>query len=435
MRKENSRNRARALPLAALFTLTALPLVAWRPAHATETDPGAYTVKYSNGLQFKRNDGEVKIKFGGRIQADFASIHPDSDLETAVPKGDGEGVEFRRARLYVSGDLYDRILFKAQYDFAGGKTKFKDVYIGMKKLGPVGTVRVGHMKEPFGLEELTSSKYITFMERALPSVFDSERNFGIAANNHHVDQRVTWGLGIFAPTDDQGEFFSEMTSLNITGRLTGLPVYAENGRKLVHLGLSASRQVRDGVSQSLKVRPEVHLAEKYLVSNAFLNDGATLLAAEAAWVCGPFSLQGEYKHGWIEQVGAPTSSIMGAYVQASWFPTGEHRVYKKKSGVFARVSPKRAFDPGRGDWGAVELAARYSFLDLNDEMLRGGEEQDVTLGVNWYLYSNVRLMLNYVYADVKDTGSTLFDKMANPTRLGGVSGSIHTAQARAQIEF
>jgi hypothetical protein len=104
-----------------------------------EPNPEGFTVKYSNGLQFKRNDGQVKIKFGGRIQADFATIDVDSDLRNAIntqgtPElvdderigGDGEGVEFRRTRLYVSGELYDRIVFKSQFDFAGGDVSIKD---------------------------------------------------------------------------------------------------------------------------------------------------------------------------------------------------------------------------------------------------------------------------------------------------------------------
>jgi phosphate-selective porin OprO/OprP len=133
--------------------------------------------------------------------------------------------------------------------------------------------------------------------------------------------------------------------------------------------------------------------------------------------------------------GLQNSTLNGAYVQASWFATGEYRAYKTKSGTFGRVSPKAPFDPSKGDWGAVEIAARYSFLDLNNNTIRGGEEQNFTAGVNWYLYSNLRLTLNYVYADVKDTGSTLFNDEMDIIRTGGASGSIHTIQARAQLEF
>ncbi len=97
----------------------------------------------------------------------------------------------------------------------------------------------------------------------------------------------------------------------------------------------------------------------------------------------------------------------GVYVQASYFLTGESRNYKTSVGSFGRVTPNNSFDPASGHWGAFEVAGRYSWLDLQDEGNNGGEEQNVTLGLNWYLYSNLRLTANYVYADVKDTGDFL----------------------------
>ncbi len=282
-------------------------------AKGTAADPKGYSVKYSNGLQFSRNDGWVKLKLGGRIQADFATIHTDSNLDSALPsRGEGEGTEFRRARLYMSGDLYDRVIFKAQYDFAGGDADFKDVYIGMKNLGPLGTVRVGHFKQPFGLEELMSSKYITFMERALPTIFDSSRDFGIGASNHVLGDRMTWAAGIFAPTDDFGDSFTDDTKFDLTARLTGLPWYAEEGRQLVHLGVSVNQQFRDDVALRYRQRPESHLAQRYLDTGVFSSDDNTLLSFEAAWVQGPFSLQGEWKLGWIDPVGGDRSRVDGA---------------------------------------------------------------------------------------------------------------------------
>ena len=84
----------------------------------------------------------------------------------------------------------------------------------------------------------------------------------------------------------------------------------------------------------------------------------------------------------------------GAYVLGSWFATGESRRYSVKRGTFLSIRPIHKF-------GAIEFAARWSFLDLNDEGLNGGEEQNVTLGVNWYLNRNVRLMFNTVFVDAK----------------------------------
>jgi phosphate-selective porin OprO/OprP len=77
----------------------------------------------------------------------------------------------------------------------------------MKNIPVVGELLVGHMKEPFSLEELTSDKYITFMERSLPTgAFAPRRNSGISASNAVLDKRMTWGVGAFyGDTDDDGD--------------------------------------------------------------------------------------------------------------------------------------------------------------------------------------------------------------------------------------
>jgi phosphate-selective porin OprO/OprP len=394
-----------------------------------------WTIKYSNGLQINRNDGQAKLKIGGRIQADFATIHEDGDLSSAIG-GEGEGVEFRRARLFMSGEVYERIVYKAQIDFAGGDVSLKDLYLGMKGLGPLGTVKVGHMKEPYSIEELTSSKYITFMERSLPSVFDSVRNLGLSFQDSVHDDHMTWALGIFAPTDDGGEFFSDENSFNVAGRLTGTPVYADEGRSIVHVGASGAWQARDGAELRIRQRPEVHLAERYLdtgdsADSGLASNGNGLLGVELATVFGPFHATGEWKQFWLDRDAGRDATGFGGYVAAGYFLTGESRPYKRSDGTWARVKPNSTFDPGQGDWGAFEVAARYSFLDLNDEDLDGGREQNVTLGLNWYLYSNVRLTANYVFADVKDTGVGTGPAFPG----GGVDGHVHTFQTRAQIEF
>ncbi|MEE8579977.1 MAG: porin, partial [Myxococcota bacterium] len=124
-----------------------------------------WKVYWKDGLRIQRNDKLHSLKIGGRIMLDAAAIHQDNDVEAAIG-GNGTGVEFRRARLFVSGTLYERLIFKAQYDFADGEADFADVYMGLKGVPALGTVRVGHFKQPFGLEQLTSSKYIVFMERS-----------------------------------------------------------------------------------------------------------------------------------------------------------------------------------------------------------------------------------------------------------------------------
>ena len=76
-----------------------------------------------------------------------------------------------------------------------------------------------------------------------------------------------------------------------------------------------------------------------------------------------------------------------------------------------RVKPKNNFDIQAGDWGAWQLAARYSYLDLTDEGIRGGILSDITAGMNWYLFPNTRAMFNYVYAHLNGVGDTNIAEM------------------------
>ena len=391
-----------------------------------DEDPEGWSFKWKNGLRFERNDGYHKLKLGGRIMNDWAVIHQDSGLVNSSPAAGGSGnwitgTEFRRARLFLEGTLFERMIFKAQYDFAGGDPEFKDVYVGMKNLGPIDTTRVGHFKEPFSLEELTSSKYITFMERALPNVFSPSRNTGAGIQMAPLEQRMTWAVGGFQETDDFGDGFQNNGDYHLTTRLTGLPLYDGEGEQLIHLGLSYSHQFWSDSASSLRYRqrPEMHMANNLLNTDfiAGVHD-VDLFGPEFAWVCGPFSLQSEFLGASLQRDSAgPDLWLWGIYAEASYFLTGEHRAYKTSSGAFDRVSPAHNFDPGEGHWGAFQVGARYSYLDLNDGDVRGGQEDDMTLGLNWYLYPNARIMLNYVWGRVRG------------------QGDVNGAQTRFQIDF
>jgi phosphate-selective porin OprO/OprP len=177
--------------------------------------PTDWTFKWSNAFKLQRSDGAFKLNFGGRIMTDTAFVWLNDGLEAdlaalGIDPKDGTGTEFRRARIFFEGTLYERVFFKAQYDFANtgdGKSDFKDVFLGLKKLGFVRDVRVGHFKEPFLLEEWTSSKYITFMERGLNNVFFPGRNVGIMAQGNQLEKKLLWQAGLFYNTNDQGFAF------------------------------------------------------------------------------------------------------------------------------------------------------------------------------------------------------------------------------------
>ncbi len=218
--------------------------------------PGDWSFDWNNGFNLQRADGAFKLRFGGRVQLDGAVISEtdglSDDLRALGGNGQGDGVEFRRARIFFEGTLYERLFFKAQYDFADGEPEFRDVYMGLRGLGPVGSLQVGQFKEPFNLDEQTSDDYITFMERATPDAFFPGRQVGVMAMNTLAEKRMLWQLGTFRVVDDFGSGFSSFsgTDWDVAARFTGLPLWADEGSRLLHLGLGYIHRFRGDIVQT-----------------------------------------------------------------------------------------------------------------------------------------------------------------------------------------
>lgn len=115
------------------------------------------------------------------------------------------------------------------------------------------------------------------------------------------------------------------------------------------------------------------------------------------------------------------STYWGAYTQLTTILTGEQRTYSTSSGLFGPVIPEKPFRlRNREGWGAVEVGARISHIDISDGVLDGGRETNLTLGANWYLNENLRIMTNYVHGSVE---------------RDGVDGSFDAVQMRLQIDL
>lgn len=371
---------------------------------APKAVPNSLNVFWKEGLRMEAADGDFKLRIGGRVQQDWVMYSTDRKIRDAVNGGKsiGDGVEFRRARLNIQGNIYRNTAYRLELDFAGGEVAFKDAYIEVLDIPYVGTYTVGHYKEPFSLEELTSSRFITFMERSLPNAFAPSRNTGMKMENSLLNEQATWAVGFFRELDDTGTGFGPDDNYNITARATAVPWRLGGGEQLVHLGVSYSHKFLDGRDFRFRSRPETHLGPRFVDTASFAADGIDLVNPEFALVYGPASLQAEWTRAIVDTPEGSDRNFDGWYVYGSYFLTGEHRVYK--TGAFDRVKPLRNFD-GNGSWGAWEVGARYSYLDLNDgNDTRGGILGDFTLGINWYLNPNVRFMFNYVLADAKSRG-------------------------------
>ncbi|MFZ0694465.1 MAG: porin [Alphaproteobacteria bacterium] len=96
-------------------------------------------------------------------------------------------------------------------------------------------------------------------------------------------------------------------------------------------------------------------------------------------------------------IACPNVTLTGSYAQASDFLTGESRNYNPAIARFERVTPRSNLGQA-GGWGAFELTGRISNLNFDDgSQFQKGEETDYTLGLNWYLNPNIRLMANYIW--------------------------------------
>lgn len=386
----------------------------------------------------KKAASKPTVSISGRMFAD-AVLFQQSALSRAV-LGDAQDTGFiRQARLGASGDMFEVYSYKVEMDFASRDsadqqlTSFKDVYLQIRELPLVGHVRVGHFKEPFSLEQLTSARFVTFMERSLADVFVPARNMGVMAFDHSEDQRITWAVGAFRTMGDTPPFRSDDDGGSaLTGRLTWLPWYDEatEGRGLLHFGVSYSFRDFDDPTQRIRQRPETSVGPRVVDTHNISNlVDANFFGPEAALVYGPFSVQSEWIAGFYNRgAGLANPTFHGLYVNASYFLTGEHRSYNRSAGAFDRVKPYENFFRIRGEDGCIatglgawEIAYRYSYLDLNDAGISGGIASDHTFGLNWYLTPYARLMFNYIHSD------------ADLANAGDVPLDIF--QMRAQFDF
>ncbi len=355
-------------------------------------------------LEWSTPEGDFKWRLGGRIHADAAFYDNDTST-TGEPTGLDDGVDFRRARLVTEATLWRSWQFKFEYDFAddgGVDSGLRDVYLRYLFWGSQPYITVGQFKEYFSLESWSSSNDITFIERALPSRAFSPpdgRRLGVGVSTYGQDL-WTLSAGVYgknASGEDIGgvEIEDDPDPLVFVGRLTFSPFHTET--RVVHLGASGSWLDSGNNLVEFRERPEAAIgAERLIDTGEFDVDTLTRYGVEALAIYGPFSVQGEYLLAHVERdlPGEPDVSFPGWYVYGSWILTGESRVYDFVEGRPKNPKPKGIV--GKGGIGAWEIAARYSTLDLNDEDIDGGEEENVTVGLNWYPTPVFKFMANYV---------------------------------------
>ena len=387
------------------------------------TNRWAEAVVGTNAARLSLEKRAMTMKIGGRVAVDGAAYVTGQQFEGFDP-----GVELRRVRVYAKGDCL--ILLPVSYELEVGYVPnqfyIERSYLALEDLALIGELKFGQYQPPMGLDVITSSRDITFMEpsSALQALAPG-KSAGVQIGRTIFNQRATWRLGAF--TEGVGTDYGDASQDygRAIGRVTWLAIDHKKADendwdRYLHFGLSANFLYSSSSTIRYRSRPESHLAPYVIDTGDISARGAATLGSEMAWVNGPFSVQGEYLRSFVQPTEGDRLGFTGLYGSASWFLTGETRRYDRIDGDFARVIPRHNFDWGRGGWGAVEVAGRYSFVNLNSGDVRGGRLGMLMAGVNWYPHSHIRWKFDYGFGHVSEHSPR---------------GNINVFQTRMEVDF
>ncbi|MFT4255308.1 MAG: porin [Caulobacter sp.] len=388
-------------------------------------------VKWSGSPQFSNDDVAFKVR--GRILLDAVF----QDVSRDGPGGDFDtrNVRGRQVFLGVEGKLNNYFAYKAEGGAVnGGAWSWDDVVIEYKPSEPISLL-FGNVKAT-GLENLTSTRFTTFMDRGPYGDFGVDSYLlGVVAKYQGLNYSVTGAVqgNSINSADTANAGADSKERIAVTGRFHYAPINTDLDK--LHLAVSYRYRNR-GDESAFSYTGRTNTA--YTNGTTFYTTGAignrdNTVAVEGAYVHGPFSVQGEYSSIDVTRVGGsavgadPTVKVGYAYV--TFWPTGEMRNYDAMAGEFKR--PKILNPVTAGGWGGVELALRYDIADTTDAYdtlktkpttSQAGKYTGVTLGVNYYPTSYVRFQANYTDGDVDNFGANQ-------------DYAVKQFQLRAQLDF
>ena len=395
-------------------------------------------------------DGRFTANIRAIVMFDAGRYFQKQNLPTAtVGRNLNSGTNFRRARFGVDGKLFKDFDYALIYEFGGSGAEdtghIQEAWAQYTALKP-WRIRVGAFEPNIGLAAAVSTSQMPLLERPSPAEIarnvaagDSRSALQVAGNGvfGEGDSGIAarWFLSTALTGNTVGTFNSAATSFSpqpfseqtaVIGRLAIAPFSSTNWQ--THLGLNAqyvfhpNDATGPGVAGSrspvqLRDRPELRLDGTRLIDTGAIDARhAAVYGAEAGATMQNFMVEGEYfRYDITRRITGATPlgdpRFDGWYVQGVWVLTGESRPYNPAEARFDAPKMNYNFNPEAGTWGAWELAARYSEVNLNWHSgaaaaatpsggVRGGVQKIASVGVNWYLNPDIRFMLDYQHVDV-----------------------------------
>ena len=297
--------------------------------------------------------------------------------------------------------------------YEANANRWLDVFF-RHKIGGFSSIRLGQYKQPNSLEELSATKHNDFVAKSLTtSAFAIARRLGVEYSTGGVPWTLT-GSAFSRELTNNGQ-----KSAGYGLRATYAPIMhmsesvSGQAEQVLHLGISAISYDPSKDTVRLNVRPEADLANIRLIDTTNLTDvdGARQLGLEAAYLQGPLKINAEYVNA------SYSRKTHSDYSPNSWYVSGVYNLTGEKFGYAAGIYSVPVADTEAGLW---QIAARYSKLNANDAAVLGGEQDNLTVGVNWYWRSNFKFMANY--------------NMTNSSSIRtGIDNDPNIVELRAQI--
>ena len=356
-------------------------------------------------------DGRFSLSLRSLIQFDYGYFAQGKNPASVDL---GSGSNFRRAQIGIAGTAWRDWSYNFIYDFGGNGGEKNGyiyyAYVQYDGLAPFHA-RVGALAPFVGIEDSTGSGDLLFLERA--SAVDITRNIAGSPGREGVDLYAQ-GDNYLLSVAYTGKKATDAATFDAQQALVGRASWLAFNEPDVKLLLDA-----DG-TYVFKV-PDV--AANTYASNVFSFSNGPELGVDAtktvntgnidASKVGEYGVEsaGEYdalyaQGGWFHynierRTAVPSPDFSGFYGLLSYSLTGETHAYDPTTASFRGLRP--AHPLGEGGWGAWELLARYSNIDLDFQPLKsaaaggvaGGVQNVWTLGVNWYPTTGIRFALDY----------------------------------------
>ena len=421
---------------------------------------------------FQRAAGPLTVDFRRNTTGAPGSPTPSADFGRA--RDLNSGTNFRRARIGIDGKIFGDIDYNVLFEFGGAGVEdaghIQELWLQYSGLKPF-KVKIGAYPPSIGLEDQGSTNGSLFLER--PAVADTARgiaggDFREAVQLQAVGKRYLASVALTTRTVGVANVTSAQSAQTFDqafggiARFAFLPVVGDD--YMAHVGVHGSRVFSiadangpDGTPTArylarLQERPELRVDGTRLIDTGNISARhVNSVGAELAVQKKQFMLQGEYEYFTVERRDSPLANphFSGWYVEGGWVITGERRKYNASNFAFDAPTIDHPFDLGHGSFGALELAARYSVLDLNYREgafgtakaangIRGGKQTIFTAGLNWYWNPIVRFMLDYSRVDINrlSPDTTAFNLAGYYAPLGAQIGQKYDVVSfRSQLAF